>query len=350
MSSLELFMKFSLLIKSVLAATIYTTGGISRSLKRYSPHDLLILMYHRVIPGPEVKNWVQPGMYVKPGTFENHLRFLNKHFRIIGLDSSLLYFEKTSIGSVRRPSCILTFDDGWDDFYQHAFPILQAYKAPATVFLPTDFIGSRKWFWTDRLAYLLSMAAKGGELKRVLANRQHPFFRGLVIRKGSLEVLRETAISSLKSLRIEEIDAIIGELASSLRMSQDPPGRAFLTWEEVREMSESGLINFGSHTRSHSILTTLDAGEISEELSQSREKLIEEKVVDPSFVPFSYPNGDYNDTIVGLVKQAGFHIGVTTVCGWNKSTSEPYELKRVPVHQDITCTLALLGCRIIGLW
>ena len=59
-------------------------------------------------------------------------------------------------------------------------------------------------------------------------------------------------------------------------------------------MQISWLVSSGSHTVAHKILTTLTDDEIRNELIESRKKLIAEQVVDPSFIPFCYPNGNYN--------------------------------------------------------
>lgn len=84
---------------------------------------------------------IQAGMYVDQETFEVHLEFLKKHFKMVPL-SNLLPSIGKSYGSNSKPLCVLTFDDGYYDFYEHAFPVLKAYQVPATVFLPVDFIGS----------------------------------------------------------------------------------------------------------------------------------------------------------------------------------------------------------------
>jgi peptidoglycan/xylan/chitin deacetylase (PgdA/CDA1 family) len=90
--------------------------------------------------------------------------------------------------------------------------------------------------------------------------------------------------------------------------------------------------------------------EVEEELTRSKEELIVHKAVDPSFIAFSYPNGNYNEEICHMVKEAGYSLAVTTEKGWNYKGLDPFILKRFPIHQDITSTEAMLGCRIAGLF
>jgi len=82
---------------------------------------------------------------------------------------------------------------------------------------------------------------------------------------------------------------------------------------------------------------------------RSRERLIAEQAVNSSFIPFCYPNGNYNQKIAKMVKDAGYSLAVTTKKGWNTAVSDPFELKRVSIHQDMTATEAMLGCRITGI-
>jgi len=310
-------------------------------------------MYHRVLP-EEKTDGLQAGIYVKSKTFEAHLTFLKKHFEIISL--SELYSNPSSPPyrkgeKSKKPWCILTFDDGWYDFYEYAFPLLKKFQAPATVFLPTDFIGTNKWFWTDRLAEIFLQKHKiispvpplvKGGLREVIEKLENL--------KGSLELRLERAIEILKAYREEEIEEILSALSARRNIDQDLPSRAFLSWEEVREMAQSGLISFGSHTASHRILTTLTDEEIWDELIRSKEKLIDEKVVDSSFIPFCYPNGNYNEKIEKMVKEAGYSLAVTTESGWNQFGSDPFIHKRIGIHQDISYTEAMFGCRIINLF
>jgi peptidoglycan/xylan/chitin deacetylase (PgdA/CDA1 family) len=168
--------------------------------------------------------------------------------------------------------------------------------------------------------------------------------------RGSPGSRLEYAIEKLKPLHIDKIEKILSELSVRWKLNQDPPGRGFLTWEEVREMFRSGLISYGSHTATHSILPTLLEEEIKEELNDSREKLIAEKAVNPSYATFCYPNGNFNKKISGMVKDSGYSLAVTTRKGWNDKQSNPFTLRRIGVHQDMSSTPALFGCRIANIF
>lgn len=288
-------------------------------------------------------------MYVEPGTFEDHIRFLRDRFRIAPLSEIPGVLGKRSALTGNRPLCVLTFDDGWYDFYEFAYPVLKAYKAPATVFLPTAFIGTGKWFWTDRLMHILLQLKH----RRLTARPDRVSSHQLVRRLESMDDFREPAIEKaicqLKTRRNDEIEAVCSELAERWDLEPPPPVRAFLSWEEVGEMAGSGLVSFGSHTATHRILTTLTDDEIKEELIHSRETLISRNAAERSFMPFCYPNGNHTPEIADMVREAGYHLAVTTGSGWNHPGSDLFTLRRIAIHQDMTSTEAMFGCRIANI-
>ncbi len=357
-------MSVSIAVKSSLASVLYYSGIVTSKIRKFPGSDFFLLMFHRVLPresaaGPAV----QPGMYVTPKTLGVHIGFLKKHFKIVALTELALEAidpDATSRsvdsrnGSVPgAPRCALTFDDGWLDFYEHAFPILAERRVPATVFLPTDFIGTDKWFWTDRIARMLmerdaSGVARpsGGRESMFEPDFTSPVAEFMEASEGSASERLERAIRRLKRLRNEEIEKVLDDYAARWEVEANPPGRAFLSWSEVREMFGSGLITFGSHTASHRILTMLGEREVVEELNRSRDRLIAEGVADPGRLVFSYPNGNYNEAVALRVKEAGYSLAVTTERGWNGADSDPYLLRRIGVHEDIASSEALLACRV----
>ena len=338
-------MKSSIIIKIVLSYILFFFGFVLLRLKVKAKDSAVILMYHRICHRQK-DEFVQAGMYVEPETFKKHLIFLKKFFKLVSLNELIL--QKDNILNCSKPLCALTFDDGWQDFYQNAFPLLKQYDVPATVFLPTDFIGTKKLFWTDRLAYLLWHREDNHTVK------SDSLFIDTIIKelgnlKGPFESQIEAAIQRLKACRIDEVEAILSELARRRGIDTVLQRRAFLSWEEVREMADSGLVSYGSHTAGHSILPVLNDSEIYDELKKSMERLVYENVVDQSSIPFCYPNGNNNDNLTKMVKACGYNMAVTTKNGWNQLRPDNlFVLNRVGIHQDISSTIPMFGCTIIN--
>lgn len=305
-------------------------------------------MYHRVLPNSEAEQGIQDGMYVEPETFNMHIDYLKNIFSIVHFSDIFSYIQnKSSLN--KYPICILTFDDGWYDFYKFAYPILVAQKVPATVFLPTRYIGTENRFWTDVVAdYFIKNNNNYLNINEKISN--NVLVNKLDSLKGPTKFKIEKAISMLKSYKEEEILNALTELKINSGIEENFSERAFLNWEEVHKMAESSLITFGSHTNNHRMLTYLDDNEIFDELMESKDRLFSEGIVNKSFIPFCYPNGNFDNRVIKKVEEAGYHVAVTTDNGWNHPNSPRSTLKRVGIHQDISSTKAMFGCRIANLF
>lgn len=341
-------MKAPIKLKSVLAATLDAAGIHARLLRRDSPGRVAILMYHRILPKDRISGSVQAGMVVEPDTLRLHVRYLRQHFEIVSLDDLVARPDAVYAKSRERPACILTFDDGWVDFHEYAFPILQAEEAPATVFLPTSYIGSAQWFWTDRLGLMLADSHFDERVANATIPTEDPVLTEILAPGGSIETRLERSIGLLKPLRIDKIESVLDRLSSVLGLPMVPACRAFLNWEEVQEMFDSGLITFGSHTAGHPILTTLQDAEITHELMESMKILVSRGVASRESISFCYPNGGTSERIERLVAEAGYRIAVTTKRGWNERSANPYALSRIGVHQDITATQPMFASRLVA--
>lgn len=303
----------------------------------------IILMYHRVIDEHASQVPMQPGMYVTKSTFEMHIKYLKEHFELVSLNNILTNQHNRCNRCNYQPPCSITFDDGWFDSYTNAFPILREYNVPATIFLPVDFIGTSNWFWSEKIYHLLQEYTESGKNFNFENN---PFLQKILDitggnhkRHADLASLGDMVINRMKSFSHSFIESFINEWAESLKV-EFPPKRLFLNWEEIKEMSRHGIA-FGSHTVSHRILTKLSSEEREAELSKSFEILKEAGI---NFTPIcSYPNGDCDKEILDIVRDCGYTGAVTTQYGTNNSHTDPFLLKRIGIHEDISRTKNLFS-------
>ncbi len=332
--------QLKMIVRKTIAGAKCQLGVYQSQYKRLAKcGNSVILMYHRIIAPESVVGHVEPGMYVRPETFLMHCRVLKHYFDVVPLTE--LNCSKNALSS--KPRCAITFDDGWADFYQNAFPILKAAHLPSTVYLPTNFIGTDMQFWTDTCAAILKKICH--EKQELPYQGTSPVIREILQIKGDYISCVDSVIKMLKPYSTGEIKKILDELAQYAGCSHTSL-QTFMTWNEVKTCLDSGLVTFGSHTANHLILTAESPQAIHNELLVSKEKLINEQVANPADISFCYPNGDYSQEIAQMVKMAGYSSAVTTKTGWNSATSDKYSLRRIGMHQDMTSTRLLTMARL----
>jgi peptidoglycan/xylan/chitin deacetylase (PgdA/CDA1 family) len=302
---------------------------------RFAVHSprLWILMYHRVLPSRLAREeCIEPGMYVTPETFENHIRWLDKFFEVVALGD---WVRRRQAGvSLPRRACAITFDDGWSDNFDFAYPILRRSRTPATIFLIADSIGTTYRMWTTRLVDLLIHVDAEHQrhpsydwLRQFIAPRIDRVFsqEDVSLLLSRCKSLGDTQI--LRFLDLMEAAAPPGVLGEKLH---------FLTWDQVGKMRDSGLIDFGSHTCGHIRLNPdLQPDAAAHEIAGS--KAILERRLNAPVSLFCYPNGDRCDATVKIVAEH-YDAAVTTRRGIN-SLSQPLEtLMRIGLHEDVSHT------------
>ncbi|MDN5940452.1 MAG: polysaccharide deacetylase family protein [Nitrospira sp.] len=308
---------------------------------------VLILAYHRIVtPDDLSRGNIEPGMYVLRDVFDMQLRWLLKRFEILSFAQLLARWNDNKWDEKKR-YCVLTFDDGWLDNYRHAFPILKAYHVPATIFLPTNYVGTNEWFWPEKFAYLFARLSQesmtptqrksAGDVIAELSGLAHHEFDG---QHGVRLSTVWEVIGRCKLAPPSEIQSGIGKLSEILEVSV-PHERVIMNWSEVAEMAENA-ISFGSHSCSHHLLTRLNEETIRQELQESDRLL---RTLPVGYLPvFCYPNGDNNDAIQGLVRQAQYVAAVGTRSGVEgRRPGNMYELNRIGMHNDISETVPLFS-------
>lgn len=313
---------------------------------------VVVLMYHRVLTSDEVSRQpVQSGMYVLDTVFAEQMSFVKNNFTVLSLQELLNLWQRGAWSEQSR-YCVITFDDGWLDNYHHAYPVLKRLRMPATIFLPTDYVGSDEWFWPDQLAFLFkAVADRKGDvadlkgIEGVLSGCLGEDISLLVEGLAHHEEVTDHIIERCKSLPIQRIRELVRVLATELRVTL-PCDRVIVNWDEVREMSQDG-VSFGSHSCSHRIMTTITPDEVSEELVRSRQVLLEQNV---NYVPvYCYPNGNSDAHIQSQVKASGYEAAVSVRTGVEGCRpGNRYAIRRVGIHNDVTHTIPLFSFRLFG--
>ncbi len=312
-----------------------------------SDPELAILMYHRILPKQDNRAQLEePGMMVTPETFTMHMQLLKQQFTIISLSQ---WIKQKNNGEKLPARCIaITFDDGWADNYEFAFPVLKKLAIPATIFLVSDMIGTTQQFWPERLAQLLASIATNRPDKWQLPALQ--WITGVKTsytfshRLPDQEQLSEI-IAQIKKLTDEDVHTRINEIEEILQIKIETPPD-LLNWQQMSEMCESGFIEAGSHTCHHIRLNNTQPENIQlAEIIQSK-KQIEQHLAQP-VTAFCYPNGNFSDYAIQQVTQH-YDCAVTTKADWNTTKTNPYLLNRIGLHEDISADKTAFLARLSG--
>ena len=118
-----------------------------------------------------------------------------------------------------------------------------------------------------------------------------------------------------------------------------------MQWEQVREMERAGIA-FGSHTVTHAELGRCQPDQIRRELADSRET-INARLARPSRW-FCFPKGSHNDAACRMAGE--YYAGAVTVeNGWVSRGDDPYRVRRIGIHDDVSRTPALFAWRLARL-
>jgi len=258
--------------------------------------------------------------------FEAQMRFLRENYRVASLDEAC---RELCSGAKSEPGVVITFDDGYRSAYTVAFPILQKYRLPATIYLTIESVETGQVAWYDRV-FLAMAVAPSGELQLDL---QGPCCFQLNSPEDRLRAALE-AVALLRTLPDSRRRECCASLENKIGLPQNALSSRVLAWEEIHAMHQAG-ISFGSHTLTHPVVSRLAPQELEQELGASK-CLLEKKLGIP-VLDFAFPFGKASDcslVAIEMLSRCGYRSAVTTVPGVNTPQVNPFELRRLQVGFD----------------
>ena len=275
---------------------------------------LSILIFHRVLKA------LDPLLPGEPDAmqFESRIKWLASAFRIIPLIEAS---RRLKDGTLPVNAACITFDDGYADNLTVAAPILARLRVSATFFVATGFLDGGR-MWNDTVIESVRIAR---------APRLDLSSLGLDTWPCADDADRVASIGGLldrlKYLPQAERQALVDRIAEHVGLSAHSD--LMMTRQQVRELRRYGM-SIGAHTRTHPILTTLDAAAARDEIAGGRGEL--EDIIGERVKLFAYPNGkpmrDYDRSHVALVRELGFDAAVSTAWGVSDRRSDRYQLSR----------------------
>ncbi len=319
-------MNIKRLIKSAVASSV----GWPLASRVVRAPGVTVLMYHRV-PSPGT-----PFDGCEVGLFREQMQWLKRHCQPIRPEQLLPQANAPRSG---RPPVLVTFDDGYRDYFDNAYPILKALEIPAVVFLATSFMDNGGMIWTDEVTWAVAHAPAH---QFRLPWAEDAVFDFSVPHERAR--FRDQAKLHLKGIPDAERQEKLSRLMARLGISgeQSRIDRQMLSWDEVRASLD--LTTYGGHSHTHPIMSQLDDDALEIEVRTCRDRIQAETGQSPKY--FAYPNGrlqDFNDATKRVLNRHGFELAFSTVLGSNGAAMDPMAIKRIHngnSASDMACLIA----------
>jgi peptidoglycan/xylan/chitin deacetylase (PgdA/CDA1 family) len=311
------------------AARLLHAGGLGWLLRQLNTwNGVLVINYHRIGKGSD-SPFDRELWSATPEDFDAQVRFLKENYDIISAD------DLDEVAGRRYGRYVqITFDDGYRDNYEYAYPILRSNRVGATFFLTTGFLDQLRLPWWDEIAWMVRTS-------------EHSCVEGMPWLHTQVlfdEPDREQAIrfllSTYKSLPGEATGAyldFLAEATGSGRYDMTGTQEMWMTWDMIREMRQGGMW-FGGHTVNHPVLANLPKEQQGEEITGCK-KRIETELAEPMIL-FSYPVGgpqSFNSDTRACLREQGIKFSYSYYGGFRCSSDwDPYDIRRIAMESYIS--------------
>ncbi len=280
-----------------------------------------ILVFHKIIPEYDQ---IWPGIH--PRLFEEILILLKKHYTILPLNN--LYLKQAL---ELKNACFITFDDGYKDYLDYAYPILKKHSVPSTLFVLPYQITNKGHIWTSAIIFFV---------KHYSVNEIDDFFtkRDIKInftdKNDYFKINLDITIHLCNLGQAQRMSAIY-DLREKFVADKRIIENELLSFDELRLLGPE-LVSVASHSLTHpSFKKETDAVFIETELKDSKE--IIEKETGQEVNAFAFPFANYSEVSLSFAKKL-YKLCFTRINDFvdlkklKKDKEYSYDLPRFNVH------------------
>jgi len=288
---------------------------------RWRTRRLLLIGYHGIALHDE-HEW-NPELFISAPFFDARLDMLKQGgYVVLPLDQALVLLERDALPP---KSVVLTFDDGYYNFYAQAYPSLRAHGFPSTVYLTTYYSEFNRPIYNLGISYVLWKAGP---------RSWHPRNVGGFSGDFTLPDTRRAAWTALinyadrEKLTGAEKDALLAAVAGSLGVDiafiQERRLLHLMNPEEVKELAAAG-VDFQMHTHRHR--TPRDKAFLQRDLAENEIRI--ERFTGTKPQHFCYPNGECHDVLSSCLRDLEVRSATTCVPGLAAPHTPPLALPRL---------------------
>lgn len=302
----------------------FWTRKIKRKIyKLFHPEWGEILMLHRVVNEKSLL-YDNQLMEITPDFLEKTiLEYKEKKYQFVSLDE--VYTIVSGKSKPKQKFVCFTFDDGYKDNYDIAYPIFKKHNCPFAIYISTDFPNHKASIWWYVLEEIL------------MANNQIEFYDGTIYECRSYDEKNK----AFKQMR----EKIFNMPSYELRKKTEPMFLMYgvdiqkfvvnntMSWSDIIDISKDSLCTIASHTVSHIPLDCIeDELTIKNELLKSKQEI--ETKINQTVAHFAYPYGRYNTISKSYVQNTGYKTAVLANGGKIRSDADLFGLKRMGLFQN----------------
>jgi len=295
---------------------------LSLKLQQFAPFPThppfcAIFLFHTVEKNPQP--WTKGHRYVtRFDQFKTQINYIKKHFQVL---PSTELIEKLKSNNIKKNSAAIHFDDGFHSYSEIVVPFLKTEKIPSTIFLINSVIEGEVPI-RNKLAFCLNSKKRSSLIDE---------WQKIAIKNDNFNLTRtknSEILSWAKRTITKDMESVVDNIYKKCIKEVTLP-HPFLNKKNILKLKQEPLVEFGSHTLNHLILSRLNSKQQRYEIIEGHEKL--EKFLEMELIHFAYPHGgktDFDETSEELVKKCNRITAYSSYGGINFEFN-PTNIKRI---------------------
>ncbi len=287
-----------------------------------------IFLFHGVVKKNNfgIRNYNKKHILEKE--FLSILKELKKKGNCISIDE-LIYFKKNKI-NLKKNTFLITFDDGFENNYSVAAPILDDLKLPTTFYFSTEFIEKNSMSWIDKIEHCLQ--------ETNIKYLKLPWLKKKIsIKDNNRKIYTAENIRKYIKPRLNfKIDSFLNNISSQTKVkilnNTNYEIDKKINWKKIKKMNQNSLFTFGGHSHEHKSLASFNNKSLIKQIDMSINFFKKKSKID--LMHYSYPEGtqnDFNKNIINILKKRKIISCPTALFGYNKLEDDLFKLKRIMI-------------------